>query len=402
MGAGEVLRASTIMVGTSAAGASRRSLTSRALTRQAADDAVGILVELLDNALDSCGPPKLRSRSHAADDQDGGVVLQVQDSRSDMTGDEIAAANRVLTDPRSASTAFDGFGLLVAGCLAARHGIEVELAAKQAAPSQPCASHRLPSTAASRSPRRPPRHPRPCRGRSLPRRARPCRLLCPPEPARCLPPPCSGPGRAPHPRLQYTDDRPCCRERQPPDFSPCAVASGSGLAGIPTCALTGRPASPAAYPSRRDDVPLVGSHQPARPHHARRLRGQHPHRPATAPGTLAPGTRGRERSIPGRLTSSRTGTGSSHPAPTGHLLAGIRRRPETAGSSPEQPPAMPRGSQHSLFGDRVEQTRASMGNMLGGDQSRAAPSRPIRRETTGSAPVVEAPVVAVIQRRINF
>ena len=96
----------------------------------------------------------------------------------------------------------------------------------------PCASHRLPSTAASRSPRRPPRHPRPA-GDGLSRVGPVHAGSCAAEPARCFSPPLLRPRPGSPSRLQYTDDRPCCR-RDNPLTSPCAVASGSGLAGIPT------------------------------------------------------------------------------------------------------------------------------------------------------------------------
>ena len=386
MGAGEVLRASAIMVGDDAAGASRRCLTSRALTRQAADDAVGILVELVDNAL-THGDPKAEITITAADDQDGGVVLQVQDSRSDMTGDEIAAANRVLTDPRSASTAFDGFGLLVAGCLAARHGIEVELAAKQAGT---IATVRVPPTAidggvevATSAATPPPPLPgtvSPAPGPSMPapmpvgagavRTPAPAPALAG-LPARGS----SAPAVAPVAAEMAPTGRPASRRAQ--DW-PGSLPARS----------TGRPASPAAVPAVETTSP--GRIAPARPAPPR----QAPARPAPPPP--AP-----QRQAP--VAASAQSPDSPRPvAPAPAPAPLTQRRPGTSwpGSDadprqpvphPEQPVAIPRGSQNSLFGDGVEQTRASMGNMLGGDQSRTAPSRPVRRETTGSPPAIKPP-----------
>ena len=390
MGAGEVLRASAIMVGDDAAGASRRSLTSRALTRQAADDAVGILVELLDNAL-THADPKAEITITAADDQDGGVVLQVQDSRSDMTGDEIAAANRVLTDPRSASTAFDGFGLLVAGCLAARHGIEVELAAKQAGT---VATVRVPPTAidggvevATSAATPPPPLPgtvSPAPGPSVPAPV--------PVGASAVRTPTPAPASAGLPiRGSSAPTTVPVAGETTPTARPAPSRPAQDWPGSLPARSTGRPASPAAVPAVETTSP--GRIAPARQAPPR----QAPARPAPPP----PAPQRQAPSRPAPVAASAQSPDASRPVvPAPAPLT--QRRPGTSWPSsdadprqpvphPEQPPAMPRGSQNSLFGDGVEQTRASMGNMLGGDQSRAAPPRPVRRETTGSAPVIKSP-----------
>jgi hypothetical protein len=78
------------------------------------------------------------------------------------------------------------------------------------------------------------------------------------------------------------------------------------------------------------------------------------------------------------LTQRRPGT--SWP-----VAEGVPTRPPA--TQPEHPaPDPPPTPQPSLFGEGMEHTRASMGNMLGGEQGRGAPSRPIRRETADPSP----------------
>jgi len=89
-------------------------------------DVVHLLAELLDNAT-AFSPPHTRVRVLLRDDGDG-VTLSIIDSGIGLSDEQIAEANRRLTEPMRLTSELVGtMGLLVVARLAARHGVQVRL-----------------------------------------------------------------------------------------------------------------------------------------------------------------------------------------------------------------------------------------------------------------------------------
>ncbi len=96
----------------------------------AADDLSHLVAELLENAT-SFSPPDAQVELSGWLLESGEVMLSVQDSGIGMTGGRLAELNARLEDPEGFETRpgkdGEGLGLRVAGLLAARHGVRVQL-----------------------------------------------------------------------------------------------------------------------------------------------------------------------------------------------------------------------------------------------------------------------------------
>jgi signal transduction histidine kinase len=93
----------------------------------AASDLVRLLAELLDNAA-NFSPPQTNVTVSGYRRGDGSLGIDIIDRGIGMAQDELAAANeRLTTDGEAELSTSRRMGLFVAGRLAARHGIEVEL-----------------------------------------------------------------------------------------------------------------------------------------------------------------------------------------------------------------------------------------------------------------------------------
>ena len=96
----------------------------------AADDLSHLVAELLENAT-AFSPPDAQVELSGWLLESGEVMLSVQDSGIGMTAGRLAELNARLEDPAAYETGpgqdGDGLGLRVAGLLAARHGVRVQL-----------------------------------------------------------------------------------------------------------------------------------------------------------------------------------------------------------------------------------------------------------------------------------
>ncbi|GAA2223629.1 nitrate- and nitrite sensing domain-containing protein [Streptomyces amakusaensis] len=97
----------------------------------AADDLSHLVAELLENAT-SFSPPDAQVELSGWLLESGEVMLSVQDGGIGMTAGRLAELNARLEDPQAYETApsdsdAEGLGLRVAGLLAARHGVRVQL-----------------------------------------------------------------------------------------------------------------------------------------------------------------------------------------------------------------------------------------------------------------------------------
>ncbi|MFI2208476.1 nitrate- and nitrite sensing domain-containing protein [Streptomyces sp. NPDC020141] len=97
----------------------------------AADDLSHLIAELLENAT-SFSPPEARVELSGWLLESGEVMLSVQDGGIGMTAGRLAELNTRLEDPQAYELApsggdAEGLGLRVAGLLAARHGVRVQL-----------------------------------------------------------------------------------------------------------------------------------------------------------------------------------------------------------------------------------------------------------------------------------
>ena len=92
-----------------------------------ASDLTHLVAELLENAL-NFSPPSSPVEVSASEDSPYGYVLSISDEGVGMPPDRLAEVNATLADPRlPAEASTSTLGLLVAGHLAARHGVNVEL-----------------------------------------------------------------------------------------------------------------------------------------------------------------------------------------------------------------------------------------------------------------------------------
>ncbi|MEU3046981.1 nitrate- and nitrite sensing domain-containing protein [Streptomyces sp. NPDC006984] len=95
----------------------------------AADDLSHLVAELLENAT-AFSPPDAQVEMEGWLLESGEVMLSVQDAGIGMTAERIAEVNALLADPAQQPPAgrdAEGLGLRVAGLLAARHGVRVQL-----------------------------------------------------------------------------------------------------------------------------------------------------------------------------------------------------------------------------------------------------------------------------------
>ncbi|MEU8519294.1 nitrate- and nitrite sensing domain-containing protein [Streptomyces sp. NBC_01216] len=92
----------------------------------AADDLSHLVAELLENAA-SFSPPDAQVQLSGWLLESGEVMLSVQDEGIGMTASRLAELNARLTAADPGDTEGEGLGLRVAGLLAARHGVRVEL-----------------------------------------------------------------------------------------------------------------------------------------------------------------------------------------------------------------------------------------------------------------------------------
>ncbi|MFF3320692.1 nitrate- and nitrite sensing domain-containing protein [Streptomyces sp. NPDC002889] len=95
----------------------------------AADDLSHLIAELLENAT-SFSPPDAQVELSGWLLESGEVMLSVQDAGIGMTAERIAEVNARLENPRAYETQGregEGLGLRVAGLLAARHGVRIQL-----------------------------------------------------------------------------------------------------------------------------------------------------------------------------------------------------------------------------------------------------------------------------------
>ncbi|MCQ6552834.1 nitrate- and nitrite sensing domain-containing protein [Streptomyces sp. C10-9-1] len=95
----------------------------------AADDLSHLVAELLENAT-AFSPPEAQVEMEGWLLEGGEVMLSVQDAGIGMTAERIAEVNALLADPAQQPPAgrdAEGLGLRVAGLLAARHGVRVQL-----------------------------------------------------------------------------------------------------------------------------------------------------------------------------------------------------------------------------------------------------------------------------------
>ena len=92
----------------------------------ASDDLASLLAELVDNAT-AFSAPETRVRV-GGQEVGSGYVLEVEDQGLGMTDGELEAVNRRLAgDPAAGGDPEQGLGAWVAGRLAERHGIRVQL-----------------------------------------------------------------------------------------------------------------------------------------------------------------------------------------------------------------------------------------------------------------------------------
>ena len=102
------------------------TIAHAAVAGDAAPDLAHLLAELLENAAGS-SPPTQMVRLDVVRDA-GGLLLTIDDAGPGMTPDELAAANRILSDPPPTGFGMSGsLGLVVCGLLAQRHGVSVTL-----------------------------------------------------------------------------------------------------------------------------------------------------------------------------------------------------------------------------------------------------------------------------------
>lgn len=153
----EILHAATRSLGEDGQDVSRRADTHHNLPPALARDVCVIITELLDNALcysDASEEVTLFARTA----NDGSLLIEIEDSGDGMSRDVLRLANRTLkgAPPDDGKR---GLGLVLAGRLAARHGIRVVLAARG---DGTMASLVVPSSAgASQAPQRPARQTAP-------------------------------------------------------------------------------------------------------------------------------------------------------------------------------------------------------------------------------------------------
>jgi signal transduction histidine kinase len=102
------------------------TMAPRAVTAPVVGDVVHIVTELLDNAA-AFSDPETRVFVKAKSAVDGGAVVEVEDQGGGMSTSELAAANATLAGNLDEGSEGGGLGLFVAGRLAARHGILVQL-----------------------------------------------------------------------------------------------------------------------------------------------------------------------------------------------------------------------------------------------------------------------------------
>ncbi|MBO3744434.1 sensor histidine kinase [Streptosporangiaceae bacterium NEAU-GS5] len=98
-----------------------------AIAGHAANDAVHLLAELVENAI-AFSPRNTNVIVSSSPIEGGAVLLAVSDTGIGMTGDELLEINRRLSDPPTVDVSVSRrMGLFVVGRLALRHGIRVQL-----------------------------------------------------------------------------------------------------------------------------------------------------------------------------------------------------------------------------------------------------------------------------------